>query len=366
MDPIDKLIYDPSDAVTATTKYLEDSRQAIASGLGLHFPIPDIAEEYPIPPLLPGNIFMILAVTSNGKSTFKEFWMSDAAARITESKSSNHVLISISAEDLVEEQMADTMRREAAKLGKVESLKTEDGLLTMAAHIGSTPVYYIGASIARAGTDVPDPNMTNITKCIWRIINRRKDKNQDTVVMGTFLDYIQALPLDPDLMRVVADKRRRLQVREDFYAYRKLSRSIPTPAVALVQAKIDVPGAPGKNMLTPGLTDTQEASAIAQHTDRGVSMWMPKTTHTHGREYEHGEMRYKVIPNLTMLKCVKQRGRDPVTLKRLPAGRTWALYLDFDTGDYYKYDDPADTIQDGVPSRPERRAAEGKNPIADW
>jgi len=363
---IDRLIYSPADAVTATTSYLHDGREAIASGLGLHFPLQSIAEEYPIPPVLPGQVFMVLAVTSHGKSTFKEFWLGDAAQRIQHSQSRDHILISVSAEDMVEEQMADTMRREAARRGDVESVTREDGLLTLAASIGSVPVYYIGMSLARAGHGVPANSMTNIAKACVRIIEKRKDKNLDTVVMGTFLDYLQALPLDPELMQVVADKRRHLQVREDFRAFRVLMAALPSPGVCLAQAKAELAHHPGKNMQTPGLLDVQESSSPAQHTDRCISLWMPKNTHSMGEVLEHGNAKFKVIPNLCWMRCVKQRGRDPVTLNGLPSGRGWPLFLDFDTGEYTVIPSPEDTLSYNLQSRAERRAEAGLDVDLVW
>ena len=44
-NPIDQLIYDPAEAVTATMDHLKSSREAVLSGLGLHFPIPEIAAD---------------------------------------------------------------------------------------------------------------------------------------------------------------------------------------------------------------------------------------------------------------------------------------------------------------------------------
>ena len=364
-EKLDRLIYSPTDAVTATTQYIESNRQAIESGLGLLFPIDSIAQEYPIPPITPGSVFTVEAVTSHGKSTFKEFWIGNAADRIRGNESNEHVIISISAEDMVEEQMADTMRREAAIRGDVESVTMQDGLLEIAAHIGSVPIYYIGMSIARAGMDVPPMNMTNAWLACERIKERRKDKNINTVFMGVFLDYIQAMDLDKELMATVADKRRHLQVSKDFKTFRRLCASLPAPGVCLAQCKTVLSYAPGKNMQTPGLLDIQESSAVAQHTDRAISLWMPKNTHSMNEVLEHGNMKFKVIPNLVWMRCTKQRGRDPLTLKGLPSGRHWPLWLNFDTGEYYPIDKPEDTLMVDVQTRYERRLAQGKDPLAD-
>jgi hypothetical protein len=310
-------------------------------------------------------VFLVEAQSSNGKSTWKEFWMGDAARRIDESKSRTHILFSISAEDMVEEQMADAMRREAARRGDVESVTREDGLLTVAARLGSVPIYYIGMSIARAGKDVPIVNMTNVYKACFRIIDRRKDKNLDTTVMGIWLDYIQAMGLDAELMQVVADKRRHLQVREDFRKLRILCASLPAPGVCLAQSKAKLENAPHPDMQTPGLFDVQESSSIPQHTDRALSLWMPKTTHSANKVIEYGNIKFKVVQPLVWMRMLKQRCKDPVTLKGLPAGRAWSLALDFDTGEYIQIE-PEDTFKMDVITRAQRRAESGQDPHSDY
>jgi hypothetical protein len=221
-------------------------------------------------------------------------------------------------------------------------------------------------SIARAGMDVLPVNMTNASKACYRIAERRRDKNLDTVFMGVFLDYIQAMDLDTELMATVADKRRHLQVSKDFKTFRKLCAALPAPGVCLAQSKTTLAYTPGKNMQTPGLLDIQESSAVAQHTDRCISLWMPKNTHSMHEVLEHGNMKFKVIPNLVWMRCVKQRGRDPLTLRGLPSGRHWPLWLNFDTGEYTLIDDPSDTLLVDVQKRYERRLEQGKDPLADW
>ena len=364
--PVDDLIYAPIDAVTAATQHLQSSRDAIKSGLGLHFPIPDIAESYPVPPLLPGKVFTIAAVTSHGKSTFKEFWIADAARRIEDHKSNEHVLISVSAEDMVEDQMIDTMRKRAARDGDIESVSSSDGLLEIAGRIGSVPIYYIGLSLMRASFDNPPVNMSNIAKACQRLVERRKDKGLGTVVMGVFLDYIQALDIDHDIMRSVADKRRHLQVGRDFSSFRKLCAALPAPGVCCAQCKAVLQYAPGKNMQIPGLLDIQEASAIAQYTDRALSIWMPKNTHTLDTVLEHGEITFRVLQNLAWMKITKQRCKDPTTLMGLPTGRSWPLEMLFQTGEYQAFDDAADTLSYNVQTRYQKRTEAGKDPNSDW
>jgi len=228
--------------------------------------------------------------------------------------------------------------KEANKGNTKVSVEKLDGLLVVATMLGSTPFYYIGKSIERARTEMPPLNMTNIGKAIFRIIERRKDKKLDTTVQGVFYDYINATEEDKDLMSAVADKKRNLQVRSDFFYFRDyLMPKIPAPAVVAVQSKQVLQNTKGVNMLTPGLYDMQETSAIPQHTDFDFSLWMPKRTHPYGEVVEHGKtkvVRFAVSDELAIIQCNKQRGYDLQTLKRLPADKYWFTRIDYNTGRY--------------------------------
>ncbi len=354
---IDNLIYAPDQAVSATTAYIQSARANLNAGLGLHFPIAEIAAEYPVPPQLPGKVTTIQAKSHNGKSTFLDFWKADLAKRIMETGSGNDIIISVLAEDMVEEQMAVLLMREAERNNEAGKMEAMDGVLTVAAHIGTVPIYYIGASIERAEDDVPAANMTNVERAIFRIIERRKEIGRSTIVQGLFLDYIQAMPLDTELMQVVLDKRRNLQVREDFRKLRTIAAKVPCPVVCASQSKQVLDNAPGPNMQTPGLYDHQETSSVPQHTDSDFSLWMPKTSHTYNEVLSHGKdhpIEFRVVDELVWLRCNKQRGFDPNTLQRLPANKAWPLRLNFKTGEY-KVWSVEETVSLGYPSAAERK-----------
>jgi len=337
MNQIDDLIYSPDQAVSATTNYIQAARDNISKGLGLQFPIPQIAAEYPVPPILPGKVCTVQGKSHNGKSQFLDFWKSDTAKRLMSANRNEDIIISVLAEDMVEEQMAVQLMREAERRNERGQIETMDGILMVAGHLGSVPIYYIGASIERASEKAPSANMTNVERAIFRIIERRANKGQKTTVQGIFMDYIQAMPLDPALLRDMPDKKRALQVREDFFTLRNIAARIPAPVVCASQSKQTLENAAGPNMQTPGLYDHQETSAIAQHTDSDFSLWMPKTSHPFNEIVSHGKdkpIEFRVVDELAWISCNKQRGFDPVTLQRLPANKKWPLKIDFKTGEY--------------------------------
>jgi len=338
VDQIDSLVYNRSDALTAAIEYIRNAREMIEKGYGLHFPIREIAESYPVPPVLPGKSVTVQAQSSHGKSQFLSFWKDDLALRLDENPNPKNIAISISTEDMIEEEMAVMLLKEANKGNTGVSVEKLDGLVIVSTKLGATPFYYIGKSIQRAHTELPPLNMTNIGKAIFRIIERRKDKGLETAVQGVFYDYINATEEDKDLMSAVADKKRNLQVRSDFFYFRDhLLPKIPAPAVVAVQSKQKLDNVKGANMLTPGLYDMQETSAIPQHTDSDFSLWMPKRTHPFGEVIEHGKekvIRFAVSDELAIIQCNKQRGYDLQTLKRLPSDKYWFTKIDYNTGKY--------------------------------
>ena len=338
---IDELIYSPSDGVSYAVKYLEAARNNIKAGLGLRFPIDEIAESYPVPPLMPGKVLTLQGKSHNGKSMFLDFWKSNLAERLESNHRKEDIIISILAEDMVEEQLAYELMRQAERMNMRGDLSSMDNIKIVAAEIASTPIYYIGSSIARAAESTLMPTMSNVARAIARIIEQRKDKGLDTAVQGVFTDYIQAMPMDNEVIGGMPDKTRRLQVRADFFGLRKMAMKIPAPCVMASQSKQNLGYALGDNMQLPGLYDHQETSAIPQHTDTDFSIWMPKTDLQFGETVTHDSgkaITYTVSDDYAWFRCNKQRGFDPDTLQRLPAGMYWPLRINFETGDFSKRD----------------------------
>ena len=139
---------------------------------------------------------------------------------------------------------------------------------------------------------------------------------------GLFFDYLQAFPIDPEVRAAVHDQQRRLQVRSDMYRLRQAAAYFKCPVFVAVQAKQKLDGAPGPNMLLPGIYDGEESSSIAQRCDRIIQLWMPKQTHVIGTEIEHKGLKFMVAENLLWVRVGKQRGG-------LPSGRTWKCRIDF-------------------------------------
>jgi hypothetical protein len=339
---IDNLIYDPTESVRDMTDYITNAREMLDAGLGLHFPIQSIADSFPIPPALPGKVVTIGAQSHNGKTMFMNFWRDDAVRRIRAANRTQDIIISVIAEDMVEEAMAVALSKLADTMENRGHVETRDGLLSVATKLYGVPIYFIGYSLSRPNSTA-ETNMTSVEKAAKRIIEKRKDQDKETVVQALLVDYLQVLPLDREIMGAVVDKRRNLQVAADMQAMRRIARRLPCPVVAASQAKEELKHAPGANMQTPGLLDMGETKVIGDHTDSNFGLWMPKTTHPYGEVIEHGKtkpLQFRVVENLMWIRCNKQRGIEPRSLRSLPANRAWPLKINFADGSFTEWSAP--------------------------
>jgi hypothetical protein len=274
-------------------------------------------------PVLPGQVVAIVAQTSNYKSGFIHFWERMLADQLIEEGREDEAIIHISVEECVEEQAFLYFARETGEdVGKLARGEVQDWTrLEMAAtKIGTIPIYRIGDSLARA-EDLPSLYMSNIYRSLKCLIEGEVTGVPITPA-AIFLDYLQALPFDPDVQRTNPIDQRRLQVREDYFRLRMAAQHFRCPVIVGVQAKQHLDGAPGVNMRIPGLYDGEESSSIAQRADRIISLWMPKMTHVIGTTISHKNITFRVDENLIFIKVLKQRGG-------LPSGKAWKCRIDY-------------------------------------
>jgi len=143
------------------------------------------------------------------------------------------------------------------------------------------------------------------------------------------LDYLQALPIDPEVKKASREQQRRLQVAEDVFRLRAMTTHLGCPIIVGVQAKQDLSGNNQPYMI-PGMYDGMETSAIATRFDRILSLWLPKTSYLIGSTPANRDGSVSVGPireNQSFLKVVKQRGG-------LPSGRVWEHKVDYDEQEY--------------------------------
>jgi hypothetical protein len=265
----------------------------------------------------------IIAQASNYKSGFLHFWERHLAQQLMDEERTGECIVHISVEECVEEQVLLELGAETGEdAGALSRGEVQDWskLMQAAVKVGQIPIYRVGDSLARAD-DFPNLYLSNIIRSLKYLQAELTEKPLRFAAI--FLDYLQALPIDPEVRTGVSqDKQRRLQVRSDIYRCRYMAAFFKCPVIIGVQAKQKLDGAAGMNMQLPGMYDGEESSSIAQRSDRVWTQWMPKQTHTVGDDIEHKGTSFLVEENLLWGKVAKQRGR-------LPAGRSWRLRIDF-------------------------------------
>ena len=311
-------IYTPAEVATYGLQAIEATRQNQARGLSIG--IADVRDYFA--PLMPGQVCAIVAQTSNYKSGLLHAIERHAAYQLQEQGREQEILVHVSVEECVEEQAYLMFAREsgedAGRLARGE-VQDWDRLQGCAVGIGTIPIYRIGDSLARA-EDMPHLYMSNMIRSIKFLVEEMLDWRP--VVAGLFFDYLQAFPIDPEIRAAVQDQQRRLQVRSDIYRLRQAAAYFNCPVFVGVQAKQKLDGAPGANMLIPGIYDGEESSSIAQRCDRIVQLWMPKMTHAIGSVIDHKGITQTVEEDVLWMKVGKQRGG-------LPSGKSWKCRVNF-------------------------------------
>lgn len=297
-------------------------------GIPLHISGTDIGDYFA--PLLPWEICAVQAQTHNGKTMFMDFWERQVASALNEGD-----VVHVSTEESIEAmafyeygRLLDIL---PAKLARGE-LSDVSRLQVAMRKIDESRIWRIAESSERVNVfddgKIPDLTLSNI----YRVLKAMQDGQiaDATKIRLIVVDYLQALPIDPEVRQTALDAQRRLQVRNDVYRLRKMTVALKTPIIVGVQAKQKLEGA-NPPYLVPGTYDGEETAAIAQRFDRIISLWLPKTTHPVGAGIARdGEHLFTVEENRCFLKVNKQRGG-------LPSSRMFDLRVDYQKREYNSY-----------------------------
>ena len=318
-------VYTPTQVATYGLRAAKATSEAVKNSVGICIPIHEISDY--VPPILPGQLLSIIGQTSSFKSGFLHFIEKANAVQLTEKGLDDHIVIHVSVEEGVEEQSALGLSIESGlSVDDIAQGNVQDWskLEQASAKIGTIPIYRIGESLARAD-DMPNLYISNMVKAIDALVNG-DILSWKPKVAGIFFDYLQAFPLDPEFKGMEIASRRRLQVRSDIYRLRQCAAKYQCPVIVAVQAKQNLSGAKPPIML-PGIYDSEETSAVAQRSDRILTLWMPKQTERVGGTIRHtGDQSFVVAENQLWIRVAKQRGR-------LKSGRVFPCLIDFEIND---------------------------------
>lgn len=276
--------------------------------------------------LMPGDTCGVLAQTSNFKTGAMTIWERQLAIHLRDQGRDDEVIFHVDVENTVEALgMAEAARLSRHSMADLSRGNVHNwaAVIQAADAIAGIEVYRIADRLGK--DDIPDLYLSNIYRAIdYAVSGKLYDRPLKPAAI--FIDYLQALPLDPEVKRSTSDieKQRRLQVREDLYRIRRMGNYFSCPVIVGIQAKQNLNGNSSGTAL-PGVYDGEETSAIAQRLDRLVSLWMPKMSHTQGDSIKLGTNTYTVTEELLLVKVLKQRGG-------LPSGRAWVCNIDYDKG----------------------------------
>ena len=303
-------------------------------GVPLEFEGSEIGQYFA--PLLPWEICAVQAQTHNGKTMFTDWWERKTVEYL-QKKEQGGDIVHVSFEESIEAmafteygRLLDVLPARLAR-GEYNDIKNLQIAMTK---IGNSRIWRIAESAERPDAELldnPDEKPADLTLSnVYRALNAMKIGaiSEATKIRLITVDYLQAIPIDPEVKKANLDAQRRLQVREDVYRLRKMTVKLEAPILVPVQAKQKLEGANAPYMI-PGMYDGEETSGIAQRFDRMISLWMPKTTYPKGTDVMwNNEKVFKVEENQVFLKVNKQRGG-------LPSGRTFELRVDFEKREYY-------------------------------
>ncbi len=323
-----KNIYSPNEKSNLGYSQAKKAAEHSMFGIELDIKGTDPAIKDYFAPLLPWEICAVQAQTSNGKTYFTNWWERQIVQQLVRQKR-DEVIIHVSLEESVEAIAFQDY-------GRILGQKPADfargaftdwySMLVAKKEIDGIPIWTIGDSAERPD-DAPELTLSNIYRAIEELVNGSitGEKQKPAVVI---VDYLQALPIDPEVKTAQKQDQRRLQVASDVFRLRDMTKHLQCPIIVPLQAKQDLDGANPPYMI-PGTYDGMETSAIATRFDRILSLWMPKTSYRIDSVVTDKDKTTSLIvkEDQAFLKVNKQRGG-------LPSGRTWELKIDFEKHEY--------------------------------
>jgi hypothetical protein len=286
-------------------------------------------------PLLPWEICAVQAQTHNGKTMFTDWWERETIKHLEEVGQSGdivHVSLEESIEAMAFTEYGRLLDVIPAKLARGE-YQDISRLKVAWTKIGQSRIWRIAESGERPDRELlenQDEKASDLTLSnVYRALRAMQEGeiSSPTKIRLITVDYLQALPIDPEVRQANIDAQRRLQVRNDVYRLRKMTVKLKSPILVPVQAKQKLEGA-NLPFEIPGIYDGEETASIAQRFDRIISLWMPKVNHAIGETlYRSGEPVLKVEEDQVYLKVNKQRGG-------LPSGKTFELKVDYMKREY--------------------------------
>ena len=289
-DPRD-IVYSPNDVSKLALEELQTRREHAGAGVRTNIPILDEV----VLPMRPGDLVVVMANSSHGKTSFMQYILRQEAKTITDKKEAglNEIAVFVTWETAVEELgMYDI-----SSYTKIPSDKLYQGGITdadwenlkVAAFKRSTmPVWVIGHSIKRR-KQRPHLTMGNVLDSLQYIED--EFGLHPTMIC---LDYLQRMESD------IRDTRR-LQVFDSMNRAKDMALAMGCPVLLGCQARRDVLE---RDWKLPRMSDGEETSNIEHTADKVLSFWYPKMTESSDTL---GSTGLPITNNLLIVGLMKQR-----------------------------------------------------------
>lgn len=301
---IARSIYTPNDVANYTIEEVERRRKnkdrVVDTGVSM-------IDRY-VKSVLPGEVTFILAHTSNGKTSFMQFWARQAVKRLQDREDEiKEVAVFITWETLVEElglyDLCGLTGVDASDAWYGDITNEDVARLRSAAiRRSAMPLWVIGYSLKRRRElrltmDVVSDSLEEL-ETAWGF--------RPAII---FVDFIQKITMrDPRMDR-------RIAVLENVDAIQDLARDCGCPVVVGCQAGRQVME---RRFKLPEIGDGQETSRIEQDADKVLSLWYPCKSEPLGSVVEGLDV--EVDENLMIMGVRKQR--------RAASGQVFPLYFD--------------------------------------
>ncbi len=258
-DAVAKAIYTPNDianyAIERVEHQIANKDRVVTLGV-------DTIDRY-VKPVLPGDVTFILAHTSNGKTSFMQFWARQAVKRLQE-RETNEVVVYITWETVVEElglyDLCGMTGIDASSAWYGDITQADVARLrSVAIRRAAMPLWVIGYSLRRR-------REVRLTMDVVKTALEQLELEWGFKPAIIFIDYIQKITLRD------ARQQRRVAIMENVDAIQEMARDSGCPIVVACQAGRQVME---RDFKLPQIGDGQETSRIEQDADKVLSLWYP-------------------------------------------------------------------------------------------
>lgn len=315
-------IYTPQQAASMAIRGIRAAQSGKKRAMRFNFGNP-IIDNY-IAPLLPGQTMVVIAQTTNYKSGFMRFLEKMWAKQLAEEKR-NECIIHVSFEEVIEEQIYYSFEMYSGeKTGAMArgDVRNWDALLAASVTVSGIPIYRIGDSLEQP-EEFSQLYLSNVQRSLDYMCGG--GLGIEVIPAAICVDYVQAIPLDPEVSMGYSDEDRRMHVINSVYRLQDWSKFYNCPVVFNSQAKQKVENEKAGCLKMPGIYDGSEAKEVGDRPNRVLALAMPKQSGVLGSKLLVGMHEFTISDNQLFAKVWKQRGG-------LPSGKVFPLRIDYSTG----------------------------------